>query len=170
MRAARNFRNEGRRPHGNQNALGRYFAPVDTNGLRVNKLGPMRQNFNAAGFEVFYVNAVEPVDLSVFICQKRRPVKFRCANTPAETGGFFEQVGIMAGIDKQLFRHATANDASATDPKLFGHRHARAVAGTHARRAHAAAARANYKQVIVKTHKSPNSVKLSAPASTAPVA
>ena len=170
VRASRNIRNEGRRPHSNQNAFSRYFAPVHQNSLRVHKLCAMRQNFNAAGFEVFYVNAVEPVNFGVFICQKRRPVKFGCADTPTKTGGFFEQFGIMAGIDKQFFWHATANNACAAHPKLLGHRHTRAIARAHARRAHAAATGSDDKQVIVKTHKSPNSVKLSVPASTAPVA
>ena len=165
-----NLRHERRAADSHQNIFGSDVAPVQRHRVCVFHNGATLQNFNTGGFKVFDINTVQSVNLGIFVFHQCRPIEFGIGHRPTETGRIFKLFGEMAGIDKQLFRHAAANNACAADAIFFRHRHFRAMACAHARRAHAAAARADNKKIVIKTHKLPTSSSPSEPAKIAAVA
>ena len=118
--------------------------------MRVLDHGAAVDDLDAGLLEIGPVDALEPVDLLVLVADQGRPVEAGLAEAPAEALRIVEIVGEAAGIDQQLLRHAAADHAGAADPILFRQHDLRAVSRRDPRRAHAAGAASDHKEVNIE--------------------
>ena len=117
--------------------------------MRVQHLGMSFHDLHAGIAEDFSVDAVEPADFSILVCDQFRPVDAAFTDRPAVSRSVGEVLAVMGSVDQEFLRNATDVDTGATEIALLGDRDFGAEGCLQPARAHAAGAGTDSKKIII---------------------
>src|SRR6516165_4928292 len=151
---ARDVRLENRRAaRGDENVARTDFPPIreEVDCMRVQYYRTGIYDRDTRLVEIGPIDAREAGNLLFLRGNEFRPIEGSILNCPAEPLRIGKIIGETACIDHQLFRHATANDAGAANPKLFRNHDLGAIASRDPRRTYTARSRADDKEINIET-------------------
>ena len=137
---------------GDHDVLGGEALTVDLNLVRIDQARmPFVQGHTAVDQQIA-VDAIEAVDLAVFVGDQGRPIEVRFTQRPAKTAGLLEILGKVRAVNQQFFRHAAHIYACATQVAAFRNGYLGAKTRSETRCANTAGTGANYIQVKIVGH------------------
>ena len=125
---------------------------MQQNSVRIRQNGVFVENFDAGIVEIFPIYALKTFNFEIFGCDESGPVEFGAFDVPSVASRVLKGIGEIRGVNHQLFRNASANDAGSAQPVFFSQGHFRAIRRGKPCSPYPSGSSADHKQVVVECH------------------